>query len=93
MATGLDTRLVDVARAAKSRVVTDLVANQGQPVVGYCRALVDWVVTGTNKPAAAPNDRARSVVNAAVNVGLTLAYGGVNAPGVDPSIRTRRDAL
>lgn len=93
MATGVDTRLVDVARAAKSRVATDLVSSQGQPVIDYCRELVDWVVSGKNKPTGAPTDRVRAAVGAAVNVGLTLVYGGVNASGVDPSIRTRRDAL
>ena len=93
MTTGVDTRLDAVVRAAQARLAVDLSNSAGQPVITYCRELIAWVVTGTNKPTGAPTDRVRSAVCAAVNVGLAEVYGSMRSSDIDSGITTRRDVL
>lgn len=82
-----------VAQAAKARIVTDLSDSSGLPIIDYCCDLIDWVVTGDHKPTGSPTERVRTAVRAAINVGLTRAYGSERSPDIDADITTRRDVL
>jgi hypothetical protein len=93
MTTSVDTGRSTVVRTAQARVAVDLVNSSGQPIIGFCRELIAWVVNGERKPTGAPTDRVRSAVRAAVNVGLTEVYGSANSPSIDSGITTRRDVL
>ncbi len=93
MTTGVGTKLAAVVLAAQDRLVVDLASSTGQPVIGYCRELVSWVVFGQHKPVGSPTERVRAAVRAAVNVGLKEVYGDENSPSIDSGITTRRDVL